>query len=135
MKERDLQSTLEILEKNNWGDAPSGSTTLVNRCHQLRRKVLSDFSTEDLRLMIGQQIGLSYLVPLALDQLQENILAEGDLFEGDLLTNVLAIGEQYWEENPDHLNKIIMVFQSSEERIRQELSGSILKKILKVTNV
>lgn len=49
--------------------------------------------------MIGQEIGLNYLIPLAIEQLAQNIFAEGDMYEGDLLTNVLDIDTEYWVNN------------------------------------
>jgi hypothetical protein len=36
--------------------------------------------------MIGQNIGLPWLLPLALDRLEENPWAAGDMYPGDLLT-------------------------------------------------
>ena len=71
------------------------------RCHALREKPLADFSVENLRLMIGQQVALTHLLPLALEQLDENPLAEGDLYLGDLLNAVLGVDEEFWSKNPD----------------------------------
>lgn len=52
--------------------------------------------------MIGQQIGLDYLIPLALEVLRKDLFAEGDLFEGDLLKNVLAIKTEFWDKNKNY---------------------------------
>lgn len=49
--------TLEELDGEKWGE-PSYDSYLVTNCHRLRRIPLKDFSVEDLRLMIGQGIGL-----------------------------------------------------------------------------
>jgi len=46
---------------------------------------LRQFSVEDLHIMVGQSIGLPYSVPLALQHLPKNPLAEGDFYLGDLL--------------------------------------------------
>lgn len=51
--------------------------------------------------MIGQNVGLEYLIPLAMEQLDSDILAEGDLFEGDLLQSVLDSDPSYWERKKD----------------------------------
>lgn len=69
--------SLESLEMDSWGPAPSYESYLVRTCHQLRRKPLNEFETEDLRIMVGQDIGLRFLVPLSIEVLQQNILAEG----------------------------------------------------------
>ena len=86
----DVDKTLEELEDADWGE-PSYHSHLVETCHELRRKPLRDFTIEDLRIMIGQQIGLPFLVPLALDILEQNPLAEGDFFAGDLLYSVFRV--------------------------------------------
>ncbi|MBW8637793.1 hypothetical protein K1W69_11395 [Hoeflea sp. WL0058] len=81
-------ATLEQLENDDWGetDAP---TWLVQECHRLRRKPIEEFNNEDLRIMIGQNIGLKYLVPKALEVLRKDPLAAGDFYEGDLLRAVI----------------------------------------------
>lgn len=92
------QKTLENLEKDYWRNKDYDSH-LVRRCHELRKLPLNNFTTEDLRIMIGQQISLDYLIPLALEVLTIDLFAEGDFFEGDLLKNVLAIKTQFWDNN------------------------------------
>jgi hypothetical protein len=95
------QKTLENLEKDFWGK-PDYDSYLVTRCHELRKLPLDGFTTEDLRIMIGQQISLDYLIPLALEVLTIDLFAEGDFFEGDLLKNVLAIETAFWNENKNY---------------------------------
>ena len=85
----DMTRTLEELERSNWGE-PTFDSYLVTTCHALRRKPLADFGTEDLRIMIGQNIGVSFLLPLAVRVLQADPLASGDCYHGDLLVAVLA---------------------------------------------
>ena len=92
------QKTLENLEKDYW-NSPGYDSHLVRRCHELRKLPLDNFTTEDLRIMIGQQISLDYLIPLALEVLTIDLFAEGEFFEGDLLKNVLAIKTDFWNNN------------------------------------
>ena len=58
--------TLENLENSNWGE-PKFDSHLVITCHKLRKKQLKDFEIEDLRIMIGQNIGLKFLIPIAIE--------------------------------------------------------------------
>ena len=83
------EKTLENLEKDFWGK-PDHDSHLVRTCHQLRKKPLKDFKIEDMRIMIGQNIGLKFLIPLALEKLRQDILSEGDYYIGDLLKAVLT---------------------------------------------
>lgn len=91
--------SLENLEKDIWEEAGPDDTGLVQRVTALRKVPLRDFSTEDLRRVIGQQFSLDYLIPLALETLRENLFAEGDLYEGDLLERVLNVRPEFWKEN------------------------------------
>jgi len=102
-----LHKSLENLEKSVWPAlSPDEGSYLIKTCNSLRKKQLKDFSIEDLRIMIGQNIGLKYLVPLAINVLQQNILAEGDNYEGDLLKSVLTSELTYWKENKDNWLKV-----------------------------
>src|ERR1700729_2077109 len=83
--------TLDTVDPPPWGPAPSDATSLIKRCHELRTKPLMDFTVEDLRIMIAQQVALGPLVALSLDRLQPDVLV-GDDFPGDLLASVLQIG-------------------------------------------
>ena len=88
--------TIEDVEGERWPEPGEGSTPLVTRCHALRRKSLTEFTVEDLRIMIGQQIAISVLLPLAVDALVADPLAEGDYYPGDLLSVVLRLPDPTW---------------------------------------
>jgi hypothetical protein len=74
-------------------------TNLIRRCNELRGTPLAEFDVEDLRIMIGQQISLRYLIPRAITVLEANPLAEGDMYPGDLLSAVLRADKSYWHAN------------------------------------
>lgn len=88
--------TIEQLERDGWPDPGPDASFLVTRCAALRRKPLADFTIEDLRIMLGQEIGVSALLPLAVQVVLRDPLAEGDYFPGDLLTNVLRLPDTAW---------------------------------------
>lgn len=91
----DGTKSLDELDPPAWGE-PAVDSYLVVACHRLRQKPIGCFAVEDLRIMIGQGIGLPWLVPLALEVLERDPLAAGDLYPGDLLSTVLQIPEEYW---------------------------------------
>jgi len=97
---KDRRKSLQDLEGHDWGE-PQYPSYLVRTCHALHRKPLQDFTMEDLRIMIGQNISLDYLVPLALEQLQQDPFASGDFYPGDLLQSVLKIQPEFWQKRPD----------------------------------
>jgi hypothetical protein len=96
----DRDKTLEELEGQRWGK-PEYDSHLVTECHRLRRVPLRRFSVENLRIMIGQNIGLEHLVPLALERIEQNPFAEGAFYPGDLLVSLLTAEAQFWQA---HLN-------------------------------
>ena len=93
--------TLDTVDPPAWGPAPPDATALVKRCQELRSKPLVDFTVEDLRVMIGQQVGLSRLVWLAHKRLQADPLVQGNYYRGDLLASVLRVDGAFWERSPD----------------------------------
>ncbi|WP_410668246.1 contact-dependent growth inhibition system immunity protein [Amycolatopsis sp. cmx-4-68] len=56
---------------------------------------------EDLRVLLLQQEGVEVLTPVALTHLEQNPLAEGAFYPGDLLAAVLKIPRTYWHQHPD----------------------------------
>ena len=111
--------TLEQLEKNVWGN-PEFSSHVVIRCHQLRKTTLDRFTIEDLRLMIGQQLGLMYLVPLAIEALKEDLFIECDYYPGDLLKMVLDIDTIFWKENKQLRSDIHVLIKDRRSEITEK---------------
>lgn len=89
-------TTIEQLERDVWPDPGPAATSLVRRCNELRRKPLAEFTVEDLRIMLGQEIGVPALLPRAVQVLLRDPLTEGDYYPGDLLSNVLRLPDSAW---------------------------------------
>ncbi len=99
MSERiDKNKSLEELEQDYWKDY-NFPTSLIARCHEYRKIPLKDLTIEQTRLLIGQNIGLKYLIPKVLVLLKKDILAEGDYYPGDLLSAVLSSDAAFWTHN------------------------------------
>ena len=130
-----MEETLEQIEKEFWGEPTYGSH-LVTTCHKLRKKPLKDFTVEDLRIMIGQNISLDTLIPLALVRLKQNIMAEGDFYQGDLLKSVLGADKEYWKKNQilhRTLSKLFLNNQPSlEKRAGKSINKGTYKRILEI---
>ena len=82
--------SLEDLERDRWPALPAHSSRLVSTAHALRCRPIGGLTVENLRLLIGQDVGLAHLLPLALEVLRDDPMAEGDMYEGDLLSAVLT---------------------------------------------
>ena len=107
------QKTLNSLEKNvETVICSKEDSYLVKACNALRKKPIQDFTTEDLRIMIGQEIGLFYLMPLVIETLTNNLFAKGDMYEGDLLKNVLEVDTQFWDENKNYCQELSDIIEN-----------------------
>lgn len=100
MSDFDRSKSLQQLEGQDWGE-PTYDSHLVTECHRLRRIPIREFTAENLRIMIGQQIGLPYLIPLALELLRGDPFTAGDFYEGDLLAAVLRADSRFWIASPE----------------------------------
>ncbi|MFE4514618.1 contact-dependent growth inhibition system immunity protein [Kitasatospora sp. NPDC056783] len=93
--------SLEELEHDRW-PAPTGDVTrLVATVHALRRRSIGELTVEELRLLIRQDVGVTHVLPVALEVLRGDPMAEGDMYEGDLLAAVLAVSPEIWSESPE----------------------------------
>lgn len=100
--------SLQELENEVWG-APEFQSGLVLRCHELWTKPIADFSIGDLQLMIGQKFGQSYLVPQAIAILDDDPLAEGDYYPGDLLSSILTIDSSFWDARESEARRMASI--------------------------
>jgi len=122
-----LLKSLEALEGEKW-KKPDFDSNLAKECHRLWSVPISELSVENLRMLIGQKIGLEYLVPFALDILAKNPLAEGSMYKGDLLANIAAIPESFWQKHPELNNQVVEIKNELEiiiDTITDELIPSL----------
>ena len=112
--------SLNEIEHTNYGNPDEAPTFLVKRCLQLAKIPVGDFSVEDLRIMIGQEFGLKYLIPLAIEKLEENLFAEGDYYPGDLLSNVLKAPLSFWKQHMDLWQEVDHLISGRKSRIISE---------------
>lgn len=115
--------TLDQLAGVAWGE-PTYSSYVVTNAHRLRKKSLREFTPEDLRFMLGQQISLPILMPMALDLLEADPFAGGDMSPGNLLYNALQVDRQFWQRRPDlwyRLNAILVDLHALREFIERQL--------------
>ncbi len=115
----DRRETLTELEDKDWGH-PNFDSHLVTTIHRLRHKPLDEFTVEDLRITIGQNIALEWLLPMAIELLRDDPFAEGDFYRGDLLNSVLGIKPSFWSDHSELRETIAKIAQHAAAR-HQEL--------------
>src|ERR1700761_8934629 len=110
--------TLDTVDPPAWGPAPPDATPLITRCHELRTKPLRDFTVEDLRIMLVQQVALNHLVWPALARLRADSLVEYDDYPIDLLVSVLRVDPAYWERSPDYDLELHDLVEGARDRFK-----------------
>lgn len=112
----DLTMNLDELESDEWPE-PNYQSSLVLKCHELRKKRVCEFTVEDFRVMIGQGISLEFLVPLAINELDLNPFAEGDFFAGDLLKAISSVEREFWDVHTDYRDEMIIIIDKAVEKL------------------
>ncbi len=116
-----LDKTLEQLDGTAWGEPEYGSY-VVRTIHALRKKPLLALSDEELRLALSQQVGLPWIVELAMLRLEEDPFRSGDFHEGDVLATVLRLPPDFWARQPDlaaRLKTLVMAVDAATLRFEQ----------------
>jgi len=109
--------TIEDLEKDYWAPPSTFPTELVKKVFLLRQKRLKDFDSNDLRILISQNVGLKFLVPKVINILQNDILHEAIYYPGDLLSAILDVESNYWVNNPLELSLFVSILKKSKYQI------------------
>jgi hypothetical protein len=123
----DQTKSLEELEGQVWPHNDFGSH-VVQETQRLRKVPVDQLTVENLRLLIGQQIGLQFLVPVALDLLVVNPLAQGAFYRGDLLANLLKLPQAFWQAHPQ-LNNTMVELGIELRLVQETLADELLPSI------
>ncbi|MFY0256138.1 contact-dependent growth inhibition system immunity protein [Chitinophaga sp. 30R24] len=123
MNKKDIwrYKSLEQLENKSWGPATAEDSGIVQKCLALVKVPVVKLSASELRVLIGQSFNPTYLVPLALEFLQHDVLVTAGMYPGDLLKNVLDVPVQFWEEHPDLHTNLSNIMRERSEEIEAEL--------------
>jgi hypothetical protein len=131
-----INRSLEELEHKAWHTPPMNSSPAVMRCVALRSTKLRDYSAADIRFMIGQNIGLKYLIPLAIQKISANILLNTGYYEGDLLKTMLTSDPGFWDKNANMLHKMSMLLLAKKNKIESQPDDdfNIKKTLLRLSD-
>lgn len=106
--------------------APSNATGLVRTVHNLRKRPVGSLNAYEMGRMIGQNEGIPWLLPMALEILRNAAAEEslGDFFDDDLLTAVLTRGSDVWRRDPQlavDLKEILLALKNVSPYIQSNI--------------
>ncbi|WP_162603968.1 contact-dependent growth inhibition system immunity protein [Streptomyces sp. CS014] len=128
----DRRKTIEQLEGIEWPDPPSDGTGLVKAVHNLRKRPIHLLTAWDMSRLIGQDVGIPWLLPVALEVLRETATDQpmGGFYDDDLLTAVLTRQSPIWQSNPQwatDLKEIISLLEDISPNIREDVQRFLLE--------
>jgi len=123
--------TIEQLEANPWPEPPTDAPEFVRRCHSLRRLPIDQLAAGDLRVLIGQDIALKHLMPLALPLLKTNPLLEAEYFPGDLLAAAMRVAPEFWKAVPSERAELVSAVEKAQSTINDHAEPTQFRQISK----
>jgi hypothetical protein len=96
----DLSLGIEQLEHDCWPEPGVGTeaSSLIRHAHAYRKIPLNELEPGHIRLLLGQAVGVRYVLPLAIDMLEKDPHVEGTYYPGDLLETVSRLSPSYWAD-------------------------------------
>jgi hypothetical protein len=120
--EKHGMKNLTQLEGVDWGAARSESY-IARACHELRYKPLREMVAEDLRILVNQGIGLSFLMPLVIDLLDKDPLVQGMHYPGDLLCAALRAGDDFYTRYPQYRHELLKAVDAASLMLEMEAAS------------
>lgn len=108
------------LEKSEWPKPGAKVSPLFKRCYELRNKPISSLTVDDWRVLIGQDVGLGFLMPMAVAEIEKDPLIKGEHYRGDLLAVILRASPQFFRQNPElrsRVERVLMRLPSALETL------------------
>ncbi|MFF5773929.1 contact-dependent growth inhibition system immunity protein [Streptomyces californicus] len=124
------KKTLEQLEGIEWPAPSPNATALVNAAHELRKRPVDSLNTHELSRLIGQDIGIHWLLPIALNLLHRTAHDQPwrDFYDDDLLTAALTRRAHVWRSDPSwvtRMKEIIAALDGISPYIQEEIRTSL----------
>ena len=122
--------SIEQLEKVVWKNPSKFPTDMIEKCYRYRKISIAELTNEQIRLLIAQKIGADYLIGIALEKLERNILTECDFYKGDLLMAVSSLPTEFWNRNKADFLTFKKIVKQNLELIKIELGEKKLDKLI-----
>lgn len=82
------------------------------------KKPLNQLDIEEIRLLITQKLGVKYLIPAAVNALEDDLFQEVTYYDGDLLNAVLNLPVSFWNDNKKEYEKMRVLIENNYSEIQ-----------------
>lgn len=129
-----LSRTLSELLNKKWkGEIPIPTDSYpIRHLYALYDRKISEYTIEDFRFLVNQNIALEYIMPLTLEILSKNILAAGDFYDGDLLNAALTVPSSFWKENPSQHSAMKELLETQQDDLNSAIGHTSLDKTISI---
>lgn len=112
-----LSKSLEELEGDDWDGDEEYAAFLGAEGRRLYRLPLGRLSAADLALLIGRNVGLRHLIPLAIDCLEPDPFMTDDPGGEALLRAVVGSGPRFWRDDPESASRVQWILAGAEAEV------------------
>jgi len=121
--------TIKQLDKNDWTRPQEYNTNFIRRCYDYVEIPIYQLNIEQLRTLISQEIGVEFLIPTIIQNLKNNILAEGDFYPDDLLELTLNLKKEVWTGFEKEKHILLELIQKNEAEVIEELGEKTIHNL------
>lgn len=125
----DIYKSLIELEPEQW-DPDSLSPLQAQMALKLAGKPLRKLAPPELEALIAENLGLPFLVPLAVERLREEPFLQAARHPGDLLTTVMEVDLRFWLERYDLWLTMIEILEEAVRQINARIEAEGREKYL-----
>ena len=139
MEEKDFKSDLNYLDKsieeleNNYWEEPEFKSGLTMMCYRARKKKISELTEDEIITLIGQKIGLKYLLPVAAKKVEKYLEVLDEFYSSNLLDSIYNLEKLDWNGNEKIKEKLLMLLYDCSNDLNDEYKNKT-EKYLKENN-
>ncbi|MFC8091303.1 MULTISPECIES: contact-dependent growth inhibition system immunity protein [unclassified Streptomyces] len=123
----DRNKSLEQLDGERWGEPPADATSLVRTVYEWRRRPIGTLEPHELARLLGQNVGLPWLLPLGVEIVREAAKQPtGGFLDGDLLYALVTRSPEVWTANPEpalELKTAVSMLPELSRYVKQEVEA------------
>ncbi|MBU0823012.1 MAG: hypothetical protein KKA44_08620 [Alphaproteobacteria bacterium] len=110
-KSFDPSKTLEELTGLDAGNPDEAATPLIEWAIRSWKKPLCDLSDDEIGRLIAQKDGFPYILDIVWPKLENDPLFDGGYYPGDVLSNLIRCDPQVWNDRPDYLARLTLLYR------------------------